>query len=52
MRENTERWMELARLAAIEQDPEKLLTLVQEINELLDKKTKRLNDAAHDKNPK
>jgi hypothetical protein len=42
MRENTERWMELARLAAEEQDPQKLLKLVTEINELLMKKEARL----------
>jgi hypothetical protein len=28
MRENIERWMELARLASVEQDPDKLLELV------------------------
>jgi hypothetical protein len=43
MRENTERWMELAKLAATEQDPIKMLELVREINELLEKKQKRLN---------
>jgi hypothetical protein len=31
MRENTERWMELARLAATEQDPQKLAEPVREI---------------------
>jgi len=43
MRENTERWMELAKLAATEQDPIKMLELVREVNELLEKKQKRLN---------
>jgi hypothetical protein len=43
MQENRERWMELAELAANEQDPDKRLALVQEINELLDKKQKRLD---------
>ncbi len=43
MRENTERWMELAKLAATEQDPIKMLEHVREINELLEKKQKRLN---------
>ncbi len=42
MRENTERWMELAKLAANEQDPQKMLELVQEINDLLEQKEKRL----------
>ena len=37
-----ERWKELCEQAAIEQDPEKLLLLVQEINRLLDAKRKRL----------
>lgn len=45
MCENTERWMELARLASTEQDPDKLLDLVREINQLLEKKQKRLDDA-------
>jgi len=44
MREDTERWMELARLASVEQDPDKLHELVREINELLAKKQKRLDD--------
>ena len=44
MRENRERWMELAELAANEQDPDKLMALVREINELLDKKQRRLDD--------
>jgi hypothetical protein len=42
MKENTERWMELARLASTEQDPVKLLALVTEINQLLMKKEERL----------
>ena len=45
MRENRERWMELAELAANEQDPDKLMEMVREINQLLDKKQKRLDDA-------
>jgi hypothetical protein len=52
MRENRERWMELAELAANEQDPDKLLELVREINELLDKKQKRLDDARPAKDSK
>jgi len=38
--------MKLAELAANEQDPQKLLELVNEINALLDKKQKRLTNAA------
>jgi hypothetical protein len=41
LRENTERWMELARLAVVEQDPKKLHELAWEINDLLEKKQKR-----------
>jgi hypothetical protein len=41
--ETKERWFQLAQLAAVEQDPEKLIALVQEINRLLDEKEKRLN---------
>jgi hypothetical protein len=37
-----ERWMELAKLAANEQGPEKLIALTQEIDELLEQKHKRL----------
>jgi len=39
---NKERWQELCELAAVEQDSEKLLVLVQEINRLLDDKRNRL----------
>jgi hypothetical protein len=39
---NKERWQELCKLAAVEQDSEKLLALVQEINQLLDDKRTRL----------
>jgi hypothetical protein len=38
--------MELAELAAKEQDPQKLLELVTEINALLSKKQHRLDDLA------
>jgi hypothetical protein len=37
-----ERWMELAELAANEQDPQRLLELIREINALLDAKWHRL----------
>jgi hypothetical protein len=42
MQEKKERWMELCRQAAVEQDPEKLLVLVKEINDLLEEKERRL----------
>jgi len=37
-----ERWQELCAQAATEQDPDRLLVLVQEINRLLEDKEKRL----------
>jgi hypothetical protein len=43
MRENTERWRILCAQASIEQDPAKLLELVKEINDLLQKKQDRLD---------
>jgi len=39
---NNPRWLELAALAAEEQDPNKLLELVREINDILEKKQERL----------
>jgi hypothetical protein len=42
MRDNRERWMELAELAAAEQDPHKLSELVREIDRLLAEKMDRL----------
>lgn len=37
-----ERWMELCERAAVEQDSEKLMSLVQRINRMLDEKEDRL----------
>jgi hypothetical protein len=37
-----ERWLELCEKAANEHDPQKLLMLVEEINRLLEEKSKRL----------
>jgi hypothetical protein len=37
-----ERWEVLCEIAANEQNPKKLLELIQEINQLLDAKRKRL----------
>ena len=42
MQDKTERWMELCKQAAIEQDPKKLMELVAEINQLLEAKERRL----------
>ena len=40
--ETKERWQQLCEQAAVEQDPEKLLKLIEEINRLLEDKQKRL----------
>jgi hypothetical protein len=40
---NKERWLELAELAATEQDPKKMMELINEINDLLAKKQERLD---------
>ena len=42
--EKLEEWQKLCALAAVEQDHEKLLELVKEINRLLDEKEKRLRN--------
>jgi len=39
---NKERWFELCEQAATEQDPQKLLELIREINRLLEEKQQRL----------
>ena len=44
MREKKEKWFELCEQAAVEQDPEKLMALVRQINALLDQKEQRLKD--------
>jgi hypothetical protein len=49
MRENEERWKLLCELAAKEQDPQKLLELTREINNLLLFKQKRLTGKANEK---
>ena len=41
--QNKERWQELCAQAAVEQDPDRLMELVKEINELLNEKEARLN---------
>ena len=42
-----EKWMEVCELAVKEQDPEKLMALVTEIDRLLEEKTQRLKKAHH-----
>ena len=42
MQANREKWMQLCEQAANEQDPEKLMELITEINRLLDAKEQRL----------
>ena len=44
MEKNKERWRELCERASIEQDPQKMLDLVREINEVLAEKLARLED--------
>ena len=39
-----ERWQELCKQAAVEQDSDKLLEIIQEINRLLAEKHGRLNE--------
>jgi hypothetical protein len=38
-----ERWMSLCEQAAVEQDTQKLMVLIQEINHLLEEKEQRLH---------
>lgn len=42
MQENREKWRELCEQAAKEQDPEKLMELIAQINQLLEAKERRL----------
>jgi hypothetical protein len=42
VQEKTERWKELCAQAAVEQDADRLIALVQEINRLLEEKETRL----------
>ncbi len=49
--EKKERWMQLCAQAAIEQDPQKLIELVQEINALLEEKERRLGITPPHHNP-
>lgn len=40
--ENASRWLDLCEQAAVEQDPHKLMELINEINRLLSEKEDRL----------
>ena len=52
MRDETrDRWMLLCDQASTEQDPEKLLALVQEINQLLEEKRSRIS-ALNEREPR
>jgi hypothetical protein len=44
MQDEDERWMKLCQQASLEQDPEKLLKLVKEINDLPESKHKQRVD--------
>lgn len=48
MTEKPERWVELAELAANEQDPEKVLALAKEINQILEKENAPFKDGQRD----
>lgn len=48
---NREQWLELCARAAVEQDPDKLLILVKEINRLLEEKEKHLQSLRHPPDP-
>ena len=50
--QNKERWRQLCEQAAMEQDPDKLLELVAEINRLLEAKERRLAAARKPKSEK
>jgi hypothetical protein len=47
---NKELWKQLCEQAAIEQNPDRLMDLVNEINRLLDEKQERLNKVRTDSN--
>jgi hypothetical protein len=47
-----ERWQELCQLAAVEQDPARMLELMREINALLIEKEQRLVQKAGSEKPK
>jgi hypothetical protein len=46
MHDKKERWLQLCEQAAVEQDPERLLKLVDEISRMLDEKNRRLQPSS------
>jgi hypothetical protein len=48
--EKKEIWMHLCEEAAIEQDPDKLMGLIKQINQLLEEKENRLKGNSNDPN--
>lgn len=44
--EKREIWMHLCEQAAVEQDPDKLLDLIRQINQILEEKERRLKAAS------
>jgi hypothetical protein len=46
MENNKEKWMDLCAQAAKEQDPEKLMELISQINQMLEAKERRLKGGA------
>jgi hypothetical protein len=49
--EKLELWQQLCAMAAVEQDPQKLIELVREINRLLGEKQDQLNREKAEKKP-
>lgn len=49
--ETRKRWMEFCEQAAIEQDPDKLIALVEEINRLLQEQEREKENRIHGSNP-
>jgi hypothetical protein len=49
--EKKEQWMTLCQQAAVEQDPERLMHLISEINRMLDEKENRLRRQQSDEAP-
>ena len=47
MSNNSEDWMSLCEQAAVEQDPERLMKLVQQIVELLDSRRESIRHRQH-----
>ena len=48
MQDQREPWMQLCAQAATEQDPDKLMALIAEINRLLEAKERRLRHSTSD----